>query len=301
MEKETLLTNEEFSLELPAPSGWKKKFIGKKSGTPRKSKIVFTAPEGEEITSKRQLEQYLKKHPGGPAASEFNWGSTDTPRRSARLSGGKEKEAPAPKSEPAKKRGRKSSAYEEENEETETAPEAAEETTETDKDGAEVDAGKEDENKSMPQDGDTKMEVNPTEEVKTDQNVDKSNEIEEGKGEVEPAHSIGTSETSGVPEKEMENVEDEKVQEKEEQPEGDAPKENVSKEEDKANTPVNEKDRVDKEKHDSNIPESIGEAKDKGILNSVNETLDFTGFEEVNEKTQGEVIANGSGGSDAKA
>ncbi|KAB2598944.1 methyl-CpG-binding domain-containing protein 11-like [Pyrus ussuriensis x Pyrus communis] len=116
------------SLELPAPSGWVKKFLPRQSGTPKKNEIVFTAPTGEEITSKRQLEQYLKAHPGGPAASEFDWGTGETPRRSARISE-KAKATPPPiESEPPKKRSRKSTSAKKEDKEKEAAPEGAEET-----------------------------------------------------------------------------------------------------------------------------------------------------------------------------
>ena len=40
-----------------------------------RSEIVFVSPTGDEIKNKRQLSQYLKAHPGGPAASEFDWGT----------------------------------------------------------------------------------------------------------------------------------------------------------------------------------------------------------------------------------
>jgi len=45
-----------------------------------RSEIVFVSPTGEEIKNKRQLSQYLKAHPGGPAASEFDWGTGTTTR-----------------------------------------------------------------------------------------------------------------------------------------------------------------------------------------------------------------------------
>lgn len=83
-------------------------FLPKKGGTPRKSEIVFIAPTGEEIGNRKQLEQYLKVHPGNPAVSEFDWGTGETPRRSARISE-KAKAAPPRESEPPKKRSRKSS------------------------------------------------------------------------------------------------------------------------------------------------------------------------------------------------
>ncbi|CAO2841227.1 unnamed protein product [Amaranthus hypochondriacus] len=98
------------SMELPAPSGWKKQFFPKKGGTPRMSEIVFTAPTGEEIHNPRQLQQYLKSHPGGPPASEFDWGTGETPRRSARISEKAKAAPPTPESEPPKKKSRKSSA-----------------------------------------------------------------------------------------------------------------------------------------------------------------------------------------------
>ncbi|GFY96963.1 methyl-CPG-binding domain 10 [Actinidia rufa] len=58
----------------------------KKGVTPRKNEIIFISPTGEEINSRKRLEQYLKSHPGNPALSEFDWGTGDTPRRSARIS-----------------------------------------------------------------------------------------------------------------------------------------------------------------------------------------------------------------------
>lgn len=97
------------SMELPAPSGWKKQFFPKRGGTPKKNEIVFTSPTGEEIHNQRQLQQYLKSHPGGPPASEFDWGTGETPRRSARISEKVKAAPPTPESEPPKKR-RKSSA-----------------------------------------------------------------------------------------------------------------------------------------------------------------------------------------------
>ncbi|CAI9774535.1 unnamed protein product [Fraxinus pennsylvanica] len=98
--------NEVVAIELPAPPGWIKKFTPKKGGTPRRNDIVFTAPTGEEIKNKRQLDQYLKSHPGGPSAAEFDWGTGDTPRRSSRLSD-KSKMQELPEIETAKKKQKK--------------------------------------------------------------------------------------------------------------------------------------------------------------------------------------------------
>ncbi|XP_027334322.1 methyl-CpG-binding domain-containing protein 11-like [Abrus precatorius] len=124
VEKEGSASDETFSLELPAPPGWKKKFFPKKAGTPKKNEIVFTAPTGEEINNKKQLEQYLKAYPGGPPVSEFDWGTGATPRRSARISE-KAKVAPPPEFEPPKKRGKRSSVSKQE-----TSKEEKEETKE---------------------------------------------------------------------------------------------------------------------------------------------------------------------------
>ncbi|XP_026425364.1 methyl-CpG-binding domain-containing protein 11-like [Papaver somniferum] len=97
------------SVDLPAPDGWKKKFVPKKSGTPKRNEIIFVSPTGEEIKNKKQLDQYLKAHPGGLSASEFDWTPGSTPRRSARISE-KSKATESPESEPAQKRERKSSS-----------------------------------------------------------------------------------------------------------------------------------------------------------------------------------------------
>ncbi|CAK9175638.1 unnamed protein product [Ilex paraguariensis] len=101
-------------------------FMPKKGGTPKKNEIIFTAPTGEEVTNRRQLEQYLKSHPGGPAISEFDWGTGDTSRRSARISE-KAKTTPPPESEPPKKkRSIKSSTSKKDDKEKEVVPKETE-------------------------------------------------------------------------------------------------------------------------------------------------------------------------------
>ncbi|OUZ99883.1 Methyl-CpG DNA binding [Macleaya cordata] len=95
-------------------------FILKRGGTPKKNEIIFNAPTGEEISNRKQLEQYLKSHPGGPAISEFDWGTGETPRRSVRISE-KAKATPPSESEPPKKRSRKSSGSKKDNKEVESA------------------------------------------------------------------------------------------------------------------------------------------------------------------------------------
>jgi hypothetical protein len=37
--------------------------------------VSFLAPDGEEIRNKRQLDKYLKKHPGSLTVSDFDWSS----------------------------------------------------------------------------------------------------------------------------------------------------------------------------------------------------------------------------------
>ncbi|KAG6502136.1 methyl-CpG-binding domain-containing protein 11-like [Zingiber officinale] len=96
-------------VELPAPAGWTKKFILNEDASPRKNEIVFISPTGEEIKNKRQLQQYLKSHPGGPSSSEFDWGTGDTPRRSARIRE-RVKTIDSSEDEKPKKRERKSSS-----------------------------------------------------------------------------------------------------------------------------------------------------------------------------------------------
>ncbi|KAK7402337.1 hypothetical protein VNO78_14531 [Psophocarpus tetragonolobus] len=113
---------EVLSVQLSAPPSWTKLFFPKKAGTPRKSEIVFIAPTGEKISTKKQLEQYLKAHPGNPVISEFDWGTGETPRRSARISE-KVKSTPPADSDPPKKRARKESGSKNDNKETESATE----------------------------------------------------------------------------------------------------------------------------------------------------------------------------------
>ncbi|KAJ4845526.1 hypothetical protein Tsubulata_013049, partial [Turnera subulata] len=123
---------EVFSVELTAPPSWKKMYFPKRVGTPRKNEIIFIAPTGEEISSRKQLEQYLKSHPGNPKLSEFDWGTGETPRRSARISE-KVKATPTPDKEPPKKRSRKK-----DNKDAASAPEKTEdgEKTEGEKEAA---------------------------------------------------------------------------------------------------------------------------------------------------------------------
>ncbi|KAF5741742.1 methyl-CpG-binding domain-containing protein 11 isoform X1 [Tripterygium wilfordii] len=115
---------EVISVELPAPVAWKKMYFPKK-GTPRKNEIIFIAPTGEEIYNRKQLEQYLKSHPGNPSISEFDWGTGETPRRSARIID-KVKATPTREKKPPKKRSRKSVGSKKDDKEAEATPEKAE-------------------------------------------------------------------------------------------------------------------------------------------------------------------------------
>lgn len=290
-------------------------FVAKKSGTPKKNEIIFTAPSGEEITGRRQLEQYLKAHPGSPAVSEFDWGTGETPRRSARISE-KSKAAPTRETEPPKKRSRKSAASKNETKETEIATEGAEakeiqmrDAGKSGKDKTDVEAGKEDlkgdqaDNKDKPRESDAKTEATPTEEAKVERGVDKSEKTEDGKG-VEPKHSKGTSDGSGISENKKETLEDEKVQGKDAQPTVEASKKRGSGERDKADTVINEEkceaEAENKKKPNKSIPETEGEIKDIEATNGNNEKPNCTVIDDVNEKVQEEVMENGRSGSDAK-
>nr|CAB3466552.1 unnamed protein product [Digitaria exilis] len=142
------------SVEMPAPEGWTKKFTPQSRG---KSEIVFVSPTGEEIKNKRQLSQYLKANPGGPAASEFDWGTGDTPRRSARISE-KVKVFDSPEGEKIPKRSRNSTGRKGK-QEKKKAPETEE--------AKEAEAGKDaEEAPSEDAAKDTDVEMKPAEEVK---------------------------------------------------------------------------------------------------------------------------------------
>jgi len=78
-------------------------FFHKKKGTPRKHETVFVAPTGEEISSKYQLKNYLKKHSGSPDISEFDWGTGEKPRRSSRIRENAKNTPPPAEAEPPKK------------------------------------------------------------------------------------------------------------------------------------------------------------------------------------------------------
>lgn len=302
------------SVELPAPPGWKKKFFPKQGGTPRKNEIIFTSPSGEEIVSKRQLEQYLKAHPGGPAVSEFDWGTGETPRRSARIIE-KVKTTPPPNSEPPKKRSRKSLGSKKDNEDKEAAPEGAEGTKEVHtqdaerikNDHADAEMEKEqnqDDNKA--QDADTKTEAAPPKEGKVGQEVNIPNDAEESKksAEAELEISKGTLggkevEVSEVTIDKNEKLEGANVQEKALEPQVEAEKEDGSRQQVKTDTAAGDErkykaEEEGKEKDNTSALESEGEIKEKSVTGNNDEHN--TGVHENSNKVEGEVIENGSHG-----
>uniref|UniRef100_A0A804M0L0 Methyl binding domain 115 n=1 Tax=Zea mays TaxID=4577 RepID=A0A804M0L0_MAIZE len=166
--------------ELPAPSGWTKKVAPTRGG---RFEVIFVSPTGEEVKSKRQLTQYLKAHPGGPASSEFDWGTSDTPRRSARLSE-KVKATESPEGEKTPKRGRSSSkrGKKEEKEDTEAANEAGEDGASEEGKGTDVEM---------------KDAENAEDEKKEVPNADAAEKTEEGEDKKEEAPAVDAAEKTG--------------------------------------------------------------------------------------------------------
>ncbi|XVE71464.1 hypothetical protein DITRI_Ditri10aG0152800 [Diplodiscus trichospermus] len=300
-------------VELPAPPGWRKKFMPKKGGTPKKNEIIFIAPTGEEINNKRQLELYLKANPGGPAVLEFDWGTGETPRRSARISE-KVKAMPAPESEPPKKRGRKPSASKKDNKDSVTAPEGTEskdvqmeEAEKSEKENVEGEAKvaakeNENENKDKTQDADSKTE-SASLEVKHGEDANISTNVEEGKENAETVSEKlkspqdgAETDASGVPHKEKEGLEDATSQGKLEQPVAEAEKGLGSGEQNKPpGVTVERKNEVEGEeklKHDRSTSESEGAIKEKESANC-NKGQNTTGVNE-NTKKEEEAIRNGT-------
>lgn len=271
-------------------------FFPKQGGTPRKNEIIFTSPAGEEIVSKRQLEQYLKAHPGGPAVSEFDWGTGETPRRSARIIE-KVKTTPPPKSEPPKKRSRKSLGSKKDNEDKEAAPEGAEGTKEVHTQDAE---------RIKNDHADTKTEAAPPKEGKVGQEVNIPNDAEESKksAEAELEISKGTLggkevEVSEVTIDKNEKLEGANVQEKALEPQVEAEKEDGSRQQDKTDTAAGDERKYEaeeegKEKDNKSALESEGEIKEKSVTGNNDEHN--TGVHENSNKVEGEVIENGSHG-----
>ncbi|XP_073005278.1 uncharacterized protein [Typha latifolia] len=215
---------DEFSVELPAPEGWKKKFIPKKGGTPRKNEIVFISPTGEEIKNKKQLDQYLKSHPGGTSSSDFDWGTGDTPRRSARISE-RVRVIETPEGEKPRKRPRTPRAKKEAKDEkgsgdvmdgtpqAEGAPGAAETTVASDVEMKDAESAKDVTENATKDTADVQELVGTSNEndgKRTKETAEKDEDLkksEEKKEEDKPAGSEVPAEEQGALEKANENYE----------------------------------------------------------------------------------------------
>ncbi|KHM99721.1 methyl-CpG-binding domain-containing protein 11-like [Glycine soja] len=302
VEKEGGAREETFSLELPAPPGWKKQFIPKKAGTPKKNEIVFTAPTGEEIHNRKQLEKYLKAHPGGPAVSEFDWGTGETPRRSTRISE-KAKAAPPSVSEPPKKRTKRSSASQKETSQEEKEQEIkeaemqeADDTTKDDNDiGKEKDVVKENQDDKCVEDTDVNKSTNSGEEAKAVENVEvpideKSNAAD---GELpalkDRVDDKGTEGSEVFLRKDEVKIEQPQEETKEYRGSGEPEKSETCTTADK----TVEVEGVDKEEHVKSTHEfEVGEMEGTKVIGEEHHKLD-----EINKKAETELTVNGNHGS----
>ncbi|KAK4257401.1 hypothetical protein QN277_006994 [Acacia crassicarpa] len=296
VEKENLSGEEALSVELPAPPGWKKKFFPKKGGTPKKNEIVFTAPTGEEINNKKQLEQYLKAHPGGPALSEFDWGTGETPRRSARISE-KAKASPPVDIESPRKRSRKSSASKKDasqEEKKETTDVQMQETDEPKEDAAVEKVGENENKKENREEGmDVEDESIPPVEDKPEEHVNRAND--EDKSKTTEGGLPGLKDNLGGKEAEASENKDKEGQgtklEETEQPEDEAKKENRPEELKELETDnlVEKKVEVEGEHKDISFrtEEKVGVKENEGYHNGT----------EVSKKGEAGVTDNGSNGS----
>lgn len=253
-------------------------FVPKQSGTPKKNEIIFTAPTGEEISNKRQLEQYLKAHPGGPAVSEFDWGTGETPRRSARISE-KVKATPSPESDPPKKRSKKTSASKKDSKEKEAVPEGTEETKVNDVQDAD---------KAL-KDNDTEMEKA---DVKENQDEDKVQDAGEGKEATEETKVENEPKIPDEGDKGKETTEvDEGTNDGKEV-------EEVTGDQGKADIATGPEDKIEgegeeKEKHKET------ETKEKEATQGKDEEHKSSGVHESGTKIEAEVTENGSNGNEA--
>ncbi|CAK9164878.1 unnamed protein product [Ilex paraguariensis] len=253
------------SVELPAPASWKKLYMPKKGGTPMKNEVIFIAPTGEEINNRKKMEQYLKMHPGNPAISEFDWGTGETPRRSARISEKAKATPPSTESEQSKKRSRKSSSTNKDNKEMEIPTEETEgkekvelqDTVVTEKKNAE------EEDKGKTYDPDAKMEANGPEEAigkddKIQNGAHKKNCNAEAVGVDKPTDEIGGTEVGANEEK---NVEDKQANVKGEQPQSETADTFDEKHYKPQGVTVETHDGTEKEMSNGVTPTSEGETK----------------------------------------
>ncbi|KAK2411677.1 methyl-CpG-binding domain-containing protein [Trifolium repens] len=284
---------ETVSLELPAPSGWTKKFFPKRSGTPKKTEIVFTAPTGEEIHTKRQLEKYLKANPGGPNISEFDWGTGETPRRSSRISEKVKASPPESKSEPPKKRGKKSSASKKEasGEEEEEAKDV--EMHEADETKDDKDLEEEKKVVSENQDGKGAEDADVKESIQPGENTDIAND--EGKSNTADVELQASKEKIDDKGAEASEVVQNKDEEKIEQPLEETKKDGGSETEKSEAAPAAEKtaevEGENKEEENRGTHEAEGETKEKEAT-KVHEEENHK-VHDIN-KAESEVTVNGS-------
>ncbi|CAF1925839.1 BnaC05g11640D [Brassica napus] len=171
-------TDELVSIELPAPTSWKKLFYPKRAGTPRKTEIVFMAPTGEEISSRKQLEQYLKAHPGNPLVKA----TTPTPEKEPLL---KKRRSSLTKKDNKEAAEKNQVAQQDKNGQTEEADVAVKEgLVEENKDGEKSEAEKEKENKED-ENKEGEVVTDKKEPVEVDSSeVEKKAEAENKEGEV---------------------------------------------------------------------------------------------------------------------
>ncbi|CAI9773653.1 unnamed protein product [Fraxinus pennsylvanica] len=189
------------SVELPAPATWKKLCMTKKGGASRKNEVVFIAPTGEEISSRKQLAQYLKSHTGNPAISEFDWGTGEMPRRSARISEKVRVTPPSKEIEPPKKRVRKSSGTKKEKE-METGKEETGGKKDAEMLDAEVDEKKNDEGKEI----DLREENEVKTEGKAQEDADKKSDTDIKLDSKDPDENVVTEAMPNMGEKVEEQV-----------------------------------------------------------------------------------------------
>ncbi|CAB4272817.1 unnamed protein product [Prunus armeniaca] len=272
---------DEVSVELSAPPAWKKKFFPKKGGTPRKNEIVFISPTGEEINNRKQLEQYLKSHPGNPAISEFDWSTGETPRRSARISE-KVKVAPAPESEPPKKRGRKSSGSKDNK--VEAAGREVDGTNEIQMKDAEV-AEKKDAEVAEKRDAEAEKEKDA--EAEKEKDADVENDDKKTQGKEKNAEKNFVTEDKAATEI-TENNKEEVPQAGEEQANGTSGK----KQDDTAAVTVEENGAAEKENVDAAAPHTEGEIKGNNDAAENGGKCNAEADEKIKTK-DGEVVENG--------
>ncbi|GAU37028.1 hypothetical protein TSUD_207330 [Trifolium subterraneum] len=275
-------------------------FFPKRSGTPKKNEIVFTAPTGEEIHTKRQLEKYLKANPGGPNISEFDWGTGETPRRSSRISEKVKASPPETKSEPPKKRGKKSPASKKEasGEEEEEEPKDVEmhEADET-KDDKDLEEEKkvvsENQDGKGAEDADVKESIQPEESTQPGENTDIAND--EGKSNTADGEFQASKEKIGDKGAEASEVVQNKDEEKIEQPLEETKQDGGSEPEKSEAAPAAEKtaevEGENKEEENRSTHEAEGETKEKEAT-KVHEEENYK-VHDIN-KAESEVTVNGS-------